>query len=58
MPFPSSGVSTQVQFAPQAGSQLHVPGSVQVQLNRAHSFAVQQSVQPSMVQPASVTINH
>ena len=36
----------------------YVPGSAQVQLNRVHSSAFQQSVQPSMVKPASVTINH
>ena len=46
MPFPSSGVSTQVQFGPQAGSQL------QAQLNCAHS-SVQQCVQS-----ASMTINN
>ena len=48
VPFPSSGVSTQVQFGPQTGSQLHVPGTTKLQ----------QSVQPSMVQPPSVTINY
>ena len=51
MPFPSSGVSTQVQFGPQAGSQLPLP---QAQLNRAHS-SVQQCVQPAQ---SSMTINH
>ena len=45
MPFPSSGVSTQVQFSPQAG--LQPPGSAQVQLNRAHC-SVQQSTQPTV----------
>ena len=54
MPFPSNGVPTQVQFSPQAGSQLQVPGSAPVQLNRTHH-----SVQPSAtVQPSNVNINY
>ena len=47
MPFPSSAVSTQVQFGPQAGSQLPVP---QAQLN--FTFFC------SALCPASMTINH
>ena len=50
MPFPSSGVSTQVQFGPQTGPQLPLP---QAPLNRVHS-SVQQCVQPAQ----SMTINH
>ena len=46
MPFPSSGVSTQVQFSPQAG--LQPPGSAQVQLNRTHCSVQQHPTQPAV----------
>ena len=47
MPYPSSGVSTQVQFSAQAaGSQPHLPGSTPLQLSHSHCPVQQQSTQP------------
>ena len=46
MPFPTSGVSTQVQFSPQAA--LQPPGSAQVQLNRVRCSVQQQPTQPAV----------